>query len=241
MDYYIITGASKGIGKAITEELLKEEENRVIGLSRNCTISHPQYRHQPMDLSDIPALEHNLQKVFLSYQDADKLVLINNAAVLGEIGYVGEQRTENFEFVFDVNVISPAILMNTFLHLYQSRPCPKIILNISSGAGKYPVDGWANYCASKAAIDMLSLAVQKEQEIRQSNTRVFSLSPGIVDTAMQEHIREANPERFSSVQKFIEYKENGDLSTPKSVAQKIVQMLQNEEQYEKVVIGITEI
>lgn len=241
MENYIITGTSKGIGKALAEELLRDADARVIGVSRNCTLSHPQYRHQPMDLSDIAALEHNLQKVFLPYPDAKKLVLINNAAVLGEIGYLGEQRNENFQFVFDVNVISPAILMNTFLNLYQTRDCPKVILNISSGAGKYPIDGWASYCASKAALDLLSLTAQKEQEVRQANTRIFSLSPGVVDTAMQEHIREANPARFSSVKKFIDYKENGDLAQPEKVAQKIGQLLKNEQKYGRVVMSVSEI
>ncbi|CAN5722142.1 SDR family NAD(P)-dependent oxidoreductase [soil metagenome] len=241
MNIYIITGASKGIGKALAEQLLETKNNQVVGVSRNCTITHPRYRHQPMDLSDLAALEHNLQKVFQPYPEAEKLVLVNNAAVLGDIGYIGEQRTENFEFVFDVNVISPGILMNTFLSLYATRSCPKIILNISSGAGKYPVDGWANYCASKSALDMLSLTAQKEQEIRQTNTRIFSLSPGVVDTAMQEHIREADPVRFSSVQKFVDYKKNGDLASAEKVAAKIARLLQKPEAVEKVLLSITEI
>jgi benzil reductase ((S)-benzoin forming) len=241
VDYYIITGTSKGIGKAVAQELLQDEQVRVVGVSRICSLSHPHYRHQPMDLSDLAALEHNLQRVFLPFKDANKLVLINNAAVLGEIGYIGEQRNENFEFVFDVNVVSPAILMNTFLHLYQDLPIPKVILNISSGAAQYPVDGWANYCASKAALDMLSLTTQKEQELRRFNTRVFSLAPGVVDTAMQAHIREADPERFSSVKKFIDYKQNGDLLRTEEVAKKIVYLLQHEQQYQQVVMRITDI
>jgi benzil reductase ((S)-benzoin forming) len=239
VNYYFITGASKGIGKAIAEELLKDKKNSVIGVSRSSTIQHKNYRHQPLDFSDIPAVEHNLQKVFIPYPDAEKLVLINNAGVIGDIGYVGEgMPNERFEFVFDVNVIVPAMLMNTFLQVYQARQVPKVVVNISSGAGQYPVDGWASYCASKAAIDMLSLTVQKEQEIRGTGVRVYSMSPGVVDTAMQEHIRESDAAKFSSVEKFIEYKAKGELASPEEVGQKIVNFLDRVEEYNDVIVTV---
>ncbi|RAU83653.1 SDR family NAD(P)-dependent oxidoreductase [Pontibacter arcticus] len=239
MNYYIITGASKGIGKALAEELLKDENNHVVGVCRTSTIQHPNYRHQPLDFSDIAAVEHNLQKVFLPYKDAEKLVLVNNAGVLGDIGYVGEgMANERFEFVFDVNVIVPAMLMNTFLEVYRVLDCPKVILNISSGAGKYPIDGWAAYCASKAALDMLSMTMQKEQEVRGSNVQIFSLSPGVVDTGMQENIREADAGQFSTVQKFREYKANGDLASPDEVGEKIARFLQNTDKYNEVLLSV---
>ncbi|MBC5773847.1 SDR family NAD(P)-dependent oxidoreductase [Pontibacter sp. KCTC 32443] len=236
MNIYIITGTSKGIGKALTEELLKDENNHVIGVCRNSTINHKNYRHQPLDFSDIPAVEHNLQKVFLPYTDAEKLVLINNAGVLGDIGYVGEgMPNERFEFVFDINVIVPAMLMNTFLQVYQQHPAQKLIVNISSGAGKYPIDGWASYCASKAALDMLSLTIQKEQDMRGSGVKVYALAPGVVDTAMQEHIREADADRFSTVEKFRDYKANNQLAQPEDVAQKILYFLNHTDKYTDVI------
>jgi benzil reductase ((S)-benzoin forming) len=235
VNYYIITGTSKGIGKALAEELLQDESNYVVGVCRNSTIKHPNYRHQPLDFSDIPAVEHNLQKVFLPYNNARKLVLINNAGVLGDIGYVGEgMPNERFEFVFDINVIVPAMLMNTFLKVYQQHSAEKLIVNISSGAGKYPIDGWASYCASKAALDMLSLTIQQEQDMRGSGVKVYALSPGVVDTAMQENIREADAGRFSTVEKFREYKATNQLAQPEDVAQKILYFLNNTEKYNEV-------
>lgn len=239
VNYYIITGASKGIGKAIAEELLKDDNNRVIGVSRTNGIQHPNYRHQPLDFSDIQAVEHNLQKVFLPCEGADRLVLINNAGVLGDIGYVGEgMPNERFEFVFDVNVIVPAMLMNTFLETYQSVQCPKVIVNISSGAGKYPIDGWATYCASKAALDMLSQTVQQEQDMRASGVRVYALSPGVVDTGMQEHIRQSDATRFSNVERFRAYKAKGELASTEAVGRKIVWFLQNTDEFRDVLVSV---
>lgn len=239
MNYYIITGASKGIGKALAEELLKDENNRVIGVSRTSSVKHQNYRHQPMDFSDIQAVEHNLQKVFTPIHDADKLVLINNAGVIGDIGYVGEGiQNERFEFVFDVNVIVPAMLMNTFLQVYQQLDCPKVVVNVSSGAGQYPIDGWATYCASKAAIDMLSMTVQREQELRGNPVKVFALSPGIVDTGMQEQIRQSVQEKFSSVERFREYKASGELASPEEVGRKMASFLQRTDEYKDVLVSV---
>ena len=239
MNIYIITGASKGIGKAIAEELLKDDSSRVVGVSRTTSIKHQNYRHQPMDFSDIEAVEHNLQKVFLSYPEAQKLVLINNAGVLGDIGYVGEgMPNERFEFVFDVNVVVPAMLMNTFLQVYQQHPAQKVVVNVSSGAGKYPIDGWASYCASKAAIDMLSQTVQLEQDKRGTNVRVYALSPGVVDTGMQGQIRDSDASRFSTVEKFRDYKANGELASPEEVGRKIVNFLYNTDKYNEVIVSV---
>jgi benzil reductase ((S)-benzoin forming) len=238
MNYYIITGTSKGIGKALAEALLQQEQNYVYGVSRNCTITHPRYHHQPLNLSDIVALENNLHKIFPVFKNAEKIVLINNAGVVGEVAYLGSQTTHNFAYVFDVNVMAPAILINTFLSAYYSETCPKIILNISSGAGKRPVDGWSAYCASKAALDMLSLTVQQEQQLLGSNVRVFALSPGVVDTAMQEHLRQADASQFSEVERFKELKDTGKLLLPKAVAEKITKLLDNHEQYPEVVFRI---
>lgn len=239
MNVYIITGTSKGIGKALAEELLKDEQNHVVGVSRSCTIQHPNYRHQPLDFSDVEAVEHNLQKVFRPYPEAARLVLVNNAGVLGDTGYVGEgMPNERFEFVFDVNVIVPAMLMNTFLEAYRGQQAEKVVVNISSGAGKYPVDGWASYCASKAALDMLSQAVQLEQEKRGTGVRVFALSPGVVDTQMQGQIRDSDERSFSTVAKFRQYKQNNELASPGQVAEKISWFLQHTHQFREVLVSV---
>jgi benzil reductase ((S)-benzoin forming) len=225
MHYYIITGTSRGLGKALAEEVLKQADTAVLGVCRHATIEHPRYQHQPLDFSDIVAVKNNLHKVFFARPDATSVTLINNAGVVGEIGYIGEHQNEQFEFVFDINVIVPAMLMNTFLSAYGHLTCPRTVLNISSGAAQRPVDGWGAYCASKAALDMLSQVAQKEQDLRGSKVRVHSLAPGIVDTTMQEHIRSADERDFSQAAQFEEYHNSGQLATPVDVAGRIVKWL----------------
>jgi benzil reductase ((S)-benzoin forming) len=182
-------------------------------------------------LSDIEAVEHNLGKIFPPRPDAQSLTLINNAGTLGEIGYVGELPNEHFQFVFDLNVVAPAMLMNTFLRIYADQTeVPRTVLNISSGAAQRPVDGWAAYCASKAALNALSETAQKEQDLRGTGVRVWALAPGVVDTAMQAHIRTAEVGQFSEAAKFAEYQAEGQLQSAVTTAGRILNWLLRAEQ-----------
>jgi benzil reductase ((S)-benzoin forming) len=237
MHYYIITGASRGLGKALAEELLQRPDTKVVGVSRHATIQHERYRHQPLDLSDMLAVQNNLLKVFPACPDAASITLINNAGVLGEVKYTGDLPNEHFEFVFDVNVIAPAMLMNTFLAAYQAQTAiARTILNISSGAAQRPVDGWGAYCASKAALDALSAVAQKEQDLRGSGIRIRSLAPGVLDTAMQEQIRTAEREQFSEAHRFADLKQDGALVAPAEAARQIVRWLQQPMQPQEPVV-----
>ena len=114
------------------------------------------------------------------------------------------------------------MIMNTFLSTYHAYTVPNTILNISSGAAQRPVDGWAAYSASKAALDALSRTAQKEQDLRGSGIRIRSLAPGLVDTTMQEQIRTAPEQNFSEAARFASLHEEGKLLQPIEVAEKIV-------------------
>ncbi|MBC6610721.1 SDR family NAD(P)-dependent oxidoreductase [Hymenobacter sp. BT507] len=238
MHYYIITGASRGLGKALAEAVLSYPDTRVLGVSRHATIEHDRYQHQPLDLSDMEALQNNITKIFPLWLDADSITLINNAGVLGEIAYVGEQTNEHYNFVFDVNLVAPAMLMNTFLSAYSGLHVPRTILNISSGAAQRPVDGWGAYCASKAALEMLSQVAQKEQDLRGSGVRIRALAPGVVDTGMQEQIRGADGKQFSEVERFQGLYENDKLAASEEVANKIVKWIKRGDLSQEVVLRI---
>ena len=63
MNYYYITGTSRGIGKAFAEQLLEDPSNNVIGLSRQNTIEHGNYRHFYLDLTDMKAIADSLNQL----------------------------------------------------------------------------------------------------------------------------------------------------------------------------------
>lgn len=236
MNYFFLTGSSSGIGLALAQALLKEGKNHVIGLSRHNALEHDRYTYKPVDLAQIEKLIPQLPELFDidTNEEIKQVVLINNAGTLGEVGYIGELEAEKLPEIYNVNLIAPALLINEFLRKFKEIVPTVLILNVSSGAGGYPVDGWSGYCATKAGINMLGEVVAMEQEKRGSNVKIFNLAPGVVDTGMQEKIRKSDSQQFSGVQKFINLKEQQALADPAEVAQSIIHLLKNPHQYKEV-------
>lgn len=232
VNYYYITGTSRGIGKAFAEHLLENPSNKVIGISRHRTIDHPHYTHAYLDLTDLNAIA---SFKFELHANAKKIYLINNAGVLGFIKPVGKLEATTIIKNYTVNLIAPTVLTNAFIECYDSTDAEKVIVNVSSGAGKNPIDGWAVYCASKAGVDMLSRVVDAEQKVRATMPQksihkgfhIFSIAPGVVNTGMQEEIRAAQKEDFSRLEDFIAYKVQNQLLEPEFVSKKYINILAN--------------
>ena len=216
MNYYFITGTSRGIGKAMAELLLLDPENFVIGISRKCTIEHKSYSHVTLDLSDAEAVK---KFQFGEIGKAKRICLFNNSGEIGTIKPLGKLSNTEIIKNLTLNLVSPCVLMNKFIDTFDKVVAEKIILNMSSGAGKNPVDGWSMYCASKAGLDMFSKVADLEEKVRsKKNFRVLSIAPGVVDTDMQTYIRSAASEDFSRLNDFIGFKKNKILLQPDAVA-----------------------
>ncbi len=224
MNIFYVTGTSSGIGLALINEILKNEDNWVVGYSRRFPLSHERYQHITVDLAAHGAASKVEIPVF---DKSAKVVLINNAGMLGDVKPVGMIDNNLLEQTFILNSIAPAILTNRILALYDSQTLPIIIINISSGAGRHPIESWAGYCASKAALDMFTLVAANDLQISRPNVHLISVAPGIVDTPMQDSIREVDSSNFPLGERFKNYKEQGMLSNPHSVAQKILELVAN--------------
>jgi benzil reductase ((S)-benzoin forming) len=232
---YIITGSSKGIGKALVEQLLAKNENQVIGIARSQQeLVHPRFLALALDLSDMGEILKNLDKMIPEWE-FEKVVLVNNAGIIGPIEHLGKLDPKSIHQVFMLNTIAPAILMNTFVRKYGSlKEVERLIINISSGAAKKAIDGWACYSASKSAINMLSEAGAVEAALDKTGIRIFSVAPGVVDTDMQAEIRTADVKAFSTLSKFVGLKENQQLSSPMHTASKIMELMDNPSRFEGV-------
>ncbi len=243
MHYYLITGTSQGLGRALAEHLLATSpENVVVGISRRATITHPRYQHHALDLADHSALENALDQLIRPFPDATSLTLVNNAAVLGEISYLGQQAPDTFARVFAVNVLAPARLLNAFLEAYAGRSLPLAVLNISSGAARRPIDGWAAYCASKAALEMLTRTAAHEQQLLGNGyIRLHALSPGVIDTEMQTQIRAADAAQFSEVQTFRDRHTWHELLTTEVAAEQVAAFLARPTAWPEVVVALREV
>ena len=226
MNYFFITGSSKGLGKSLTELLLQDENNTIYGMARNSSIDHERYFHTNIDLSKVDDVT---DYDFPTLENAKKIVLVNNAGMVGDVNHIGNIENQQIIDCYNLNLIAPAILTNNFISKYVNLGSEKLVLNISSGAGRTPIDGWNVYCSTKAGMDMFSQVLNEEAKIDNANVKVLSLAPGIIDTDMQVAIREADQKSFSNIEKFIEYKKEGDLTQPDVTAQQVVQFINNPE------------
>lgn len=236
MQIFFISGTSRGIGRALTEKILQQKDNVVYGFSRKQSITHEHYHHVKADLSDVNWLIEHVKDFFPDLSSADRIVLINNAGMLGDVKYMGDLENQQYVNLFNLNITAPAILMNQFIKTYSGHKGEKLIVNVSSGAGKYPVDGWSGYCASKAALDMLSQVAQTELQQRglSKHFKVYAIAPGVVDTAMQGEIREVSQQNFSSIDKFLKYKKEGTLDDASYTADKFMELINNTSRFDEV-------
>ncbi|PIQ15562.1 MAG: short-chain dehydrogenase [Flavobacteriales bacterium CG18_big_fil_WC_8_21_14_2_50_32_9] len=237
MHYFFITGSSKGLGKSLTELVLSDKNNFVYGISRTNNICHQQFRHLKLDLADLDAVQ---QFQYPALKDATAITLVNNAGIVGDIKHLGNLDAEKIISTYNINLIAPTLLINQFFNTYNNT-LQKLVVNISSGAGRSPIDGWSVYCASKAGLDMLSLVFKTELEDNNINTNIISLAPGIIDTSMQDEIRKADKANFSNIERFIEYKNNGDLSNPNETAKQVYAFIFDQKLHNKTICSVREL
>lgn len=229
MNHYFITGVSSGIGLSLVKELLNQESELIIhGYSRRDPgINDPRFNFYKLDLSDTHQLEKRASDFFKvkTHQAGDRLILVNNAGMLGNVAFVGQQKAEHYKTVFAVNTIAPIILCEAFIEQFQALTADKIIFNISSGAANKDMEGWAAYCATKSALDRFTTVCAQEQTHQEQPVMLYSVSPGVIDTAMQAEIRTASKEKFPALERFLDLHSNGELLPAEEAARKLILLL----------------
>lgn len=231
MGYWIVTGASRGLGYALASELLSQN-HRVYGLGRGKCPQFPStngyFQWFEIDLTQWNKIESVLQDVFQVLPKSswtglkEELVLVNNAGMIAPVKPAHLVAPAEWAESLSVNLLSPMILASGFARLSRPLGFLRSVINISSGAGRRPVQGWSAYCAAKAGLDRFTQTMALDEEFTGSGLKVYSLAPGLVDTGMQEEIRGALPENFSEWQKFQDYKSHGKLVDPVDCARSIL-------------------
>lgn len=236
---YIVTGSSKGLGRALVEQLTQSDQNLVVGISRSTMEKKDNFRSVELDLADSNSLISRLDSVFPE-GDFQHVFLINNAGWIGDIAPLGNLEPVGIQRIQAINVVAPALLINEFVKRYQRLEGKKVVVNISSGAAGKAIDGWSGYCSSKAALNQLSLVAEEESKLKGLGIKYYALSPGIIDTPMQEEIRSAGKENFSNIEKFRSYKSQNQLSTPEEVAGKVIYLMDHPEKFKDVLQDVRE-
>ncbi len=234
MKYFIITGASKGLGEGLALELLDENHHLIciarteseklqqLAAAKNCRIS---FIHFDLSAShDIPHLVDTLFET-VNLKAAEGMYLVNNAGVIKPVGRTENCPTDEVDLHMRVNLIAPMLLTAGFIKHTKDLPVVKRILNISSGAAQFPYYGWGCYCTAKAGLEMFGRCVSEEQRDEQHPVETMAVAPGIIDTDMQDVIRSTDEREFIHREKFVAFKENGQLIPPALAGKKLAHLL----------------
>jgi NAD(P)-dependent dehydrogenase (short-subunit alcohol dehydrogenase family) len=185
----IVTGASRGIGAAAAASLAAHGARVVLAardgaacdrvaaaiaerggaaLAVSCDIA---------DAAAVAALADTARRHFGSID-----FLINNAAIVGPIGRIGDTDPGAWAQAIAVNAVGAFYAIRAVLPSMVAAGSGTIV-NVSSGAAHRALEGWSAYCASKAALAMLTKSVAEEYGA--AGIRVMGFGPGVVDTEMQ--------------------------------------------------------
>lgn len=218
----IITGTSRGLGKALLDILVKKDIP-IISISR-ATLKNEyifdKVFHLNIDFSKKLTLEQlDLLEKILKKNSITELFFINNAGVISPIDFIGNLNNEEIYQNLNVNLLSPILIINKIISIGIIEKLT--ILNISSGAANKVLQGWSCYSTSKAAM-LFFLNALIEENKNNNKIEVINIDPGVMDTDMQESIRKSSKDNFPLVDKFIEYKESNLLKSPQEVAKDII-------------------
>ncbi len=231
---YILTGASRGMGLAMAQQLLKPG-NVLLCISRNVNpdlATAAQKADVPLtqwtqDLADGAGASDRLREWLNSQNPADfaSVSLINNAGVIPPIVPLRQSNPADLALALRVGLEAPMALSAAFLGGTHSWPVPRKVLNISSGLGRYPMASQVGYCAAKAGMDHFTRCLALDEALHANGAKVCALAPGVIDTDMQVQLRGAAGEAFPDQSKFLQLKAQGQLSSPEAAAENVLRFL----------------
>ena len=181
----VVTGASKGIGAAIARHFAaagakvvvnyatsKEGADKVVKEITENGGTAIAVQADVSNEADVTRLFEETKKTFGALD-----VLVNNAVAQG-YAPIEQISAEAFHQSFNVNVLGPILTIQAALKLFGDKGGN--IINISSGASKYPLPNASLYSSTKAALDAFTIALSKELGVK--NVRINSILPGATDT-----------------------------------------------------------
>ncbi len=187
----VVTGASRGIGKAAVQRFAAAGANVVLlarstnDLSKIANDIGDAALAVACDVSKWDDVDNAFRLANEKFGSVD--ILVNNAGTIDPVSRIENADPHAWGQVVDINV------KGVFYGLRAAIPLMKntggVIINISSGAATNALEGWSHYCSTKAAVLSLTKCVHKEHET--DGIRCVGLSPGTVATDMQRSIADS--------------------------------------------------
>jgi len=221
----IITGGGSGLGRELAKRLVSRSqpiliagrrENKLLETKEAC--SNPSLVRTVV--ADISQSDGHDAIINTLGADEKVKVLVHNAAVLEPVGKLMEMNKDQWRDHMEINLDGPLFLTKALIPRLKPDCVDEHrggrVLHVSSGAAHHAYQGWGAYCTSKAAFHMLYKSLSAE--LSPLGIAVGSARPGIVDTPMQDLIREKDESELPDVSRFRLLKNEGKLEDPKEVA-----------------------
>ena len=246
----LITGASRGMGRAMAEQLLQPGQV-LLCISRKCDPALAALAKEKgatleqweQDLAE-PAAASARVSAWLQQQDADafdSVTLINNAGTVGRLSPLAQGVASDLSQSLRIGLEAPLLLTAAFLGATTTWRARRKVLNISSGLGRNAMASQAPYCAAKAGMDHFSRAVALEEEGAPNGARIVSLAPGVIDTDMQVQMRGTDASLFPDQGRFAKLKADGQLTSPADAAARVLAYLAREDFGSKPVADVRDV
>ena len=187
----VITGGTRGIGKAIVEAFAREGAKVVFSYLSNDSLAKkieedlPNTKGFKLDVRDLSAVQAWRENILDAYGSVD--ILVNNAGIIKDKALMMMTR-EEWDEVIDTNLNGTFNVTRSFIVTFMKQRKGNII-NISSLSGIIGIARQTNYSSSKGAMIAFSKSLAKE--VAGYNIRVNSLAPGFIDTDMTRDLKEA--------------------------------------------------
>lgn len=221
----IVTGASQGLGKAITDNILFNYLNsEVVLVARNKQLLLDYVANLPEHLKDRvltvagdvtneETIEMMVSDTLQKFGKIDGVVF--NAGIIAPVGHLSDPEKYDIggmKRLFDVNYFSIVVAINRIL-MHNEKDHPIKFIFVSSGASTRGIDGWLAYGSSKAAVNQLCKQLHDEMY---PQVKCISVAPGVVRTSMQTTIRETLKDKMTpeSHQRFVQLNERDKLLDP---------------------------
>ena len=214
----IVSGGSKGIGKAIAMKLAQADANVVICSRKKENLDSAVNEAESNGLTLIPiecntsnnesiqsVVDHTLEK----FNGVD--ILVNNAAANPYYGPILNSEDSHWDKIFDVNVKGYFNFAKACSKTMIANNSGKII-NVASIAAKTPLEGLGVYNISKAAVVMLTKVLAKE--LGEHNIKVNTLAPGLIKTDFSKALWE-NEDTYNKIVKSIP---QGKMGSPDDIS-----------------------
>lgn len=196
----IVTGGSRGIGRAVAVRLAKDGMNLVINYRGNSATAEETERLCRELGAEVLLVQGDVSRA----EDCEKLaaqakeafgrvdVLVNNAGITRD-GLLARMTEEDFRAVLDVNLVGPWNMMKAVNRIMMKQRYGRIV-NLSSVTGLMGNMGQTNYAAAKAGI--LGMTKSYAREVASRGITVNAVAPGFIDTDMTEAMPEGAKDKI---------------------------------------------